>query len=75
MTVEYLLDAGAKVNAIDTVEQFTPLMHAAAEGQTEVVKVLLKYKADPDLKDVDGDTALSFAAQKGHREVIRLLTQ
>ena len=75
-TVELLLNADAKViNAVDTGEGFTTLMHAAAEGQVEVVKVLLKYNADAAIRDADGDTAQDFARKNQHAEVLRLLPQ
>jgi ankyrin repeat protein len=74
-SVELLLEAGAEVNAVDTGEKFTALMHAAAEGQVKVVQVLLKYKADPAIRDVDGDTARDFATQNAHSEVVLLLTK
>ena len=48
-------------------------MTAAAEGQLEVVRMLLVYGANPGLKDVDGDTAGTFAEQKGHSAVVDLL--
>ena len=72
-TVQLLLDHGAKINTIDTNEHWTALMWAAAEGQADVVKLLLKHKANIALKDVDGDTAESFAAKNGHTEVVRIL--
>lgn len=68
-TVKILLDRGADPNLVDSEEHFTPLMHAAAEGQLEVVKVLIAYGADKSLKDVDGDDAASFAEQSGHMQV------
>ena len=74
-TVEVLLDAGAEVNNQGMLEGFTALMTAAAEGQLEVVTLLLERGADPTLKDVDGDTALSFARQGGHAVVVELLEQ
>ena len=43
-------------------------MTAAAEGQLEVVRLLLEHGANPGLKDKDGDTAESFAQREGpHR--------
>jgi ankyrin repeat protein len=72
-TVELLLKKGADVNLQGTLEGFTALMTAAAEGQVEVVRLLLGHGADPSLKDVDGDTAESFARQKGHPAVVELL--
>jgi ankyrin repeat protein len=72
-TVQLLLDKGADVNAKGTLEGFTALMTAAAEGQVKVVKLLLKHGADASVKDKDNDTALSFAQQKGHPEVVEVL--
>jgi ankyrin repeat protein len=48
-------------------------MHAAAEGNLDVVKVLIANGADRSLKDVDGDDAASFAAQAGHMQVVEYL--
>ena len=72
-TVRLLLENKADPNIVDADEHFTPIMHAAAEGQLEVVKILLEYGADPSLKDVDGETARMFAVQNGHTEVANLL--
>jgi len=72
-TVELLLKKGADVDLQGTLEGFTALMTAAAEGQLEVVRLILAYGANPELKDVDGDTALSFAEQKGHSAVVKVL--
>jgi ankyrin repeat protein len=71
--VELLLEAGAEVNAVDTTEGFTALMHAAAEGHVEVVKVLLKYHADPAVRDTDGDTARDSASRNRNVDVVQLL--
>lgn len=72
-TVELLLERKADPNIVDNQERFSALMHAAAEGHIEVVKVLLAYEADATLKDIDGDTAESFARQNGHTAVADLL--
>lgn len=74
-TVKLLLKNDANPNSIDRLEHFTALMHAAAEGHFEVVKLLLENGADPLLKDVDGDTAESFAVQNGHSKVAKLLRE
>ncbi len=68
-TVKILLDKGAEANIIDSDEHFSPLMHAAAEGNMEVVKILMEFEADPSLIDVDGDDAEFFARQAGHAAV------
>lgn len=68
-TVKILLDKGAKPNVVDSDEHFSPLMHAAAEGNLGVVKILIEHGADLTLMDVDGDDAESFARQAGHQQV------
>ena len=50
-------------------------MFAAAEGQIDVVKKLLAHGAKTSLTDKDGDTASDFAAQKGHTEIVQLLSE
>lgn len=72
-TVQLLLESGADPNAVDHDEGFTALMHAAAEGQLEVVRVLMEHGADPSIRDVDGDTAESFARQNGHLQTAEYL--
>jgi ankyrin repeat protein len=49
-------------------------MTAAAEGQLEVVKLLMDAGADPTMQDIDGDTALSFAMQRRQGEVVKYLS-
>ena len=73
VAVKLLLDHGADPNLIDKEEHFTALMYAAAEGQLDVIKLLLAHGADPGMKDVDGDNALTFAANNRHPEVVSLL--
>jgi ankyrin repeat protein len=58
---------------VDSDEHFSPLMHAAAEGHLDVVKVLIAHGADRSLKDVDGDDAVSFATKAGHMQVAEYL--
>ncbi len=72
-TVEVLIAAGADVNTKEATEAFTPLMMAAGIGHIEVVKVLLKHKADKDVLDNDGDSALQHAQNSGHTAIVEIL--
>lgn len=72
-TVGLLLRKGADANVQGKTEGFTALMMAAAEGQLEVVRVLLLNGASIDVIDRDGDTARKFARENGHSEVLKLL--
>ena len=52
----------------------TPLLHAAQNGQAEVVKILLgRGEVNPNEPDDHGNTALSQAASWGHENVVRIL--
>jgi ankyrin repeat protein len=48
----------------------TMLMWASLWGNMNMVETLLKKGADPLIFNKDGDTALSLAAKKGHRNVV-----
>jgi ankyrin repeat protein len=48
-------------------------MTAAELGETAVVEVLLKHKADKSIKDGDGDTAQSHAMSNQKVEIVELL--
>src|SRR6185503_19965029 len=52
---------------------FTPLIYAAREGCVECAKALIEAKADPDLQDPDGVTALNMALLNQHYTVASYL--
>lgn len=72
--VEYLLKAGAPVNSPSRNDlRAAPIQSAAAAGHAKIVELLLKHKADPNVREQGGYTPLHAAAQNGDREVIRAL--
>jgi uncharacterized protein len=87
--VRLLLDRGVDVNATDTFQKQTALMWASGEGHVNVVDMLLKAGANPNLKahvtsiterknadhPTGGFTALMWAARNGHEPVVRRLAQ
>lgn len=54
----------------------SPLRSAASNGRTEIVRILLDHGADPHARSPrSGGKALDFARERGHHEVVRLLSQ
>ena len=53
----------------------TPLNWAATNGHTDVVKLLLRAGADPNIADLGRETPLSEASRKGHKYVVKLLLE
>ena len=51
---EKLINAGAQVNAFGGPSHSTPLHLAASYEDTDMVRLLLEYGADPYKKDGDG---------------------
>ena len=68
-TVQKLLDLGVDPNTLDEKYHTTPLCQAAQYGQLDVVDVLLKGAADPDLPG-EIDTPLYYAANYGHADIV-----
>ncbi|KAH7412514.1 ankyrin repeat-containing domain protein, partial [Cadophora sp. MPI-SDFR-AT-0126] len=68
--VRLLLDRGANVNATSSTGS-TALMDAAFNGRPEIVRLLLDHGADADMKTKS--TAMSYAKEKHHDDVVRVL--
>ncbi|XP_076442551.1 E3 ubiquitin-protein ligase HECTD1-like isoform X4 [Babylonia areolata] len=71
--VEFLCERGADVNR---GLRSSSLHYAACFGRPQIVKTLLAFGANPDLRDEDGKTPLDKARERGdegHREVITIL--
>lgn len=60
-----LLEHGANVNLCNSAFGMTPLMGAAALGNTDLVDLLLQYEAKLERCDDDGETALLYACRTG----------
>ena len=75
--VKILLAAGANPNAADDLGGLTALHTAASWGQyteaVEVIKILLSAGANLNATNDDGETALHYAEQQEHSDVIRVL--
>lgn len=71
---EYLVKAGAPINSPSRNElRATPLQSAAAAGHVNIVEMLLKHRADPNVQEQGGHTPLHAAAQNGDLKTVRAL--
>ena len=68
-----LQDFGADLNQADKLYSWTPLFHAASEGNLECLRVLLQRNCLTDVVDEKGLSALYYAAWEGNLDCIRLL--
>jgi uncharacterized protein len=73
LAITSFLDAGMDVNTRDETSGQTALILASSRGALETAKTLLQGRADPNLKDKSGSTALFRALQNRHDEVGDLL--
>ncbi|EFO64008.1 Protein 21.1 [Giardia lamblia P15] len=64
-------EVGVKAGPQSTRDSsWTPLMHAAADGDFEAAG---KHLSDKDTRNSEGDTALIIAARAGHKDIVELL--
>ena len=72
--VQYLLSAGASVNAADREEKWTALMWAVRYGHEEVVKYLVNEAgADVTAMNIRGETSADLAVRRGQTVIASLL--
>lgn len=70
--VEFALQQEADPDTFDFAHQ-TPLMLASKLGSSSICSILLKKSTTPAQCDWGGRTALHYAAQNGHQDVVTLL--
>jgi ankyrin repeat protein len=73
--VRHMITVGAYVDDADTVEGNTPMMEAARCGNTEIVRELLRHRADVSLANGMGQTPMWLAVRNGHAETVRTLVR
>ena len=64
--------AGVDIDAITNAD-YTALMYASRYGITAAVEALLEAGADPEVKDMDGKTAMRIAVERKRPESIQAL--
>lgn len=75
--IKLLLEAGAEPNIFFESTSGTPLQIASIRNHTDVVKILLKYGANPNIPNLNGLTALDHACHacnlRGDIDIIETL--
>lgn len=73
--VEFLVKAGADVNAVNQNEHYgtTPLHAAAHANQAKIAKLLLENGANPKTKDMEGRTPMFHTTFHKAKAVAKLL--
>jgi ankyrin repeat protein len=67
-TVLLLLEAGAEPNARQTAG-YTAIFSAAAANRRDLAEILIAHGANPAIQNDFGQTAASFARERGHAEL------
>lgn len=65
---------GADLDQVDKLYGWTPLVHAASEGNVPCLRALLDEGVDPYILDEKDLPALYYAAWEGHVQCMNLLT-
>ena len=71
-SVEFLLEHGAKIDALDDAGR-SPIFWAVAGGEAEVLNQLLVAGANANLRDEDSVTPLAVAEEAKNQEIIDIL--
>jgi CDK inhibitor PHO81 len=69
-----LKDYGADLDQIDKLYSWTPLFHAASEGNVPCMRTLLDVGVKTSILDEKELSAMYYAAWEGHLECMRLLS-
>lgn len=64
---------GADLNQVDKLYGWTPLVHAASEGNVPCLQALLEAGVDPNIQDEKDLPAMYYAAWEGHLQCMQLL--
>ena len=73
--VQLLISRQANPNMFERDGRYFPIHFAAANGDAEIVKILLRSYADINAKDIAGRSALTIACARGRQEVVALLLE
>lgn len=70
---KFLLEQGADPNVTWGAWESSPLIEAADNGNKSIVEALLGRGADPNYRDLTGNTAKQYASNRDHYDLADLL--
>lgn len=71
---ELLIKYGADLDAQDAMMGNTALMGVCFKGSLALARLLLEKGANPHIRNNNGETALDFAQNGNHQEIVQLLS-
>lgn len=71
--IKLLVERGADINQIDSLNKWPPLFYAALEGNIRSARELLQYGAKIDIVDEDGYNVLYYCVVEGNISVLNEL--
>lgn len=73
--VQQLLENDFIPDEYDMTHGGTPLHQAAWDGEPDICRALLQFKANPNAQTLRGFTPLHFAMQHGYEDIVTILTR
>lgn len=70
--IDFCLLQGFSPNLVNE-KGITPLMVSSWKGKERTVRFLLEHRADPSVKDEEGNTAMDYAESGGNENILFLL--
>ena len=74
-SLQMLKDNGVNMDQQDKLYQWTPIFHAASEGQLDCLETLLQFRVNANVRDEKGMSAMYYAAWEGHLHCMQRLAQ
>lgn len=69
--INLLLSQGAEIDSKDPVTNETPLLKLVKYSQADAAEIFINLEADINAQDVEGNTAIMLAADKGNYYLVR----
>lgn len=71
--VRLLIEKGVALNVSDYSHEITPLHYSVLLNNKELIALILKNNADPNVQDIYGNTPLHYCITEGNFEVFMML--